>query len=264
MKQKKYSSQKTRSQHTYQFFKDRRNDPAWHADFLRVRTIRRRNFILKSGLSLLILLIGFTIFKNYRQPSTDKAIQTNNLKESSNSAETSTSKITDSSKTSSQASTQQPIIIKNYTRYSNYSGNYQASADSCLLDFEKGTLTSTGATKQQIFYFDKVILHPDNSLVINIHGNYHYNADDGQVERQKLMHLSILLAPANKKIQQNWQTGTKIEDTTDTSKNRLTFANSDDNGKTFNMEPAYTVFSDNSTTPPAGQSSYTTLYTFTN
>ncbi|WP_317759785.1 hypothetical protein [Liquorilactobacillus mali] len=46
MKPKKYSSQKTRSQHTYQFFKDRRNDPAWQEEFLRVKTIQRRNFIL--------------------------------------------------------------------------------------------------------------------------------------------------------------------------------------------------------------------------
>lgn len=33
MGQQKYSSQRTRTQHTYEFFKERQNDPAWRDDF---------------------------------------------------------------------------------------------------------------------------------------------------------------------------------------------------------------------------------------
>lgn len=262
MSQKKYSSQKTRSLHTYQFFKDRRNDPAWQEDFLHVKAIRRRNFILKTNLSIIILLIALIV---YHQNRTNIMALTEYLNRSSSFAP-STSKVSSSHEISKHDShrSQEPVVISNYSRYNNYSGNYKGSVESYYLDFEKGTLTSTGAQKQQIYYFDKVILHPDDSLVINVHGNYHYNAYDGKGEQQKLMYLSILLAPANKQIQKNWQTGATIKDETDTSKNRLAFASSDDNGKTFNMGTAYNVFEDNLITPKEGKSSLALLYSSTN
>ncbi|MCP0887035.1 hypothetical protein LB941_06765 [Ligilactobacillus sp. WILCCON 0076] len=268
MKIKKYSSQKTRAQHTYQFFKDRRNDPAWQEDFFRVKAIRRRNFILKVGLILCILLICVTVY-NINQTDTDKTALNNNVKQSSSSIESSIANSNSSSRVNHQVNNQSSstgqgsIIINDYSRYTNYSGNYDSSDNSYYLDVEKGTLTYNGPEKQQIYYFDKVILHPDDSLVINVHGNYHYNAYDGNGEQSKLMYLSVLLAPANKKIEKNWQTGLNIEDETDFSKNRLAFATSYDNGKTFNMETAYTVFEKGLTTSAEGNSDLELFYSST-
>ncbi|MDV7757966.1 hypothetical protein [Liquorilactobacillus mali] len=130
------------------------------------------------------MLIGLTVYNVYQQNTVDGIVLTDHVKQSSSSV-SSTSIVNSSSETNSQASSQDsstiqaPVVISDYSRYNNYSGNYKGS-ESYSLDFKKSTLTSTGAAKQQLFYFDKTILHPDNSLVINVHSNYHYNAYDAK------------------------------------------------------------------------------------
>ncbi|WP_409022290.1 hypothetical protein ACE83Q_01030 [Dellaglioa sp. P0083] len=53
---KTYLSKGTRTKHTYEFYKDRQDNPQWRDDFLRVRLIRRRMIILR--LLFVILVIG--------------------------------------------------------------------------------------------------------------------------------------------------------------------------------------------------------------
>lgn len=236
MGQQKYSSQRTRTQHTYEFFKERQNDPAWRDDFLRIQAIRRRNRLLKIGLSFLLLLAIFIIFKVNQTSITalisHKTNQTANQLNNNSATATTASSTTANNQ---QASTS--TVITNYARYRAYSGNYENSTGSYSLNFAAGTLT----TKQQLFHFDKVILHPDGSLIINVHENSDYTS--GQT-----LYLSILFAPANKKIQRNWQTNAPITDSSDTAINRFSLAKSSDGGKTFNMAPAYAAFEQNSTT----------------
>jgi len=45
MGQKKYISQRTRTTHTYSFYRQRRNDPNWRADYLEARTQRQRHIL---------------------------------------------------------------------------------------------------------------------------------------------------------------------------------------------------------------------------
>lgn len=56
---KTYLSKGTRTKHTYEFYKDRQDNPQWRDDFLRVRSIRRRNLAIQLLLGIIILgIIG--------------------------------------------------------------------------------------------------------------------------------------------------------------------------------------------------------------
>lgn len=61
---KKYLSNQTRTSHTYEFYKDRQDNPKWRDDFLNVRAIRRRNIIIQSffGLIILGILVIFGLY----------------------------------------------------------------------------------------------------------------------------------------------------------------------------------------------------------
>lgn len=61
---KKYFSEHTRSKHTYQFFKDRRNDPKWHDEYLEVRAQRNRSILINSILGVAVLVIGTVWWHN--------------------------------------------------------------------------------------------------------------------------------------------------------------------------------------------------------
>ncbi|MHC9536675.1 hypothetical protein ACVQ8P_02610 [Dellaglioa sp. BT-FLS60] len=52
---KKYLSDRTRTGHTYEFYKDRQNNPQWRDDFLRVRATRRRNIVIQLFVGIIII-----------------------------------------------------------------------------------------------------------------------------------------------------------------------------------------------------------------
>ncbi|NVY96094.1 hypothetical protein HU830_02705 [Lactobacillus sp. DCY120] len=56
----KYWSSRTRTPHSYNFFYQRRHDPRWRADFLRVRALRRRRLGLRLGGIVIVLILGGT------------------------------------------------------------------------------------------------------------------------------------------------------------------------------------------------------------
>jgi len=261
MKAKTYLSEKTRSQHTYAFFKARRNDPEWQADFWRIKYIRRRNTLLQLVFILVLLALGAFAYNGYRKTNHNQLVNTASSATATMTASSASSVASTQSSSASSTNTAKSVVVSDYSRYASYSGQYQSTDFSLALDFTKGLMTTTGVTTHQRFYFDQVIHHPDGSLIINIHGNYIYNAYDGSGAKTKLTYLSILFAPKNKIIQKNWQTNVKIDDQTDSSVDRLTFATSDNQGKTFNMEPAYDAFANNTITVDAGDATLATIYT---
>ncbi|MFT8425012.1 MAG: hypothetical protein ABF682_04050 [Liquorilactobacillus sp.] len=257
MKPKTYPSKRTRSQHTYTFYKERRTDPAWREDYLRVRSIRQRTFIIEIALGIIFIFAGILIFNE-----SQKQITRNSNNYAANSSQTTTQDSSSSSmskasksEASSVNSVTQSTTITNYSHYNKYSGKYIGYANSYTLDFKKGTLTTDDTNQTQVYYFKQVILHPDDSLVINVHSTALQSIPS---------YLSILLVPANKRITKNWQTGSSLEDTTDDSTNRLSLATSDNDGKTYNMSPAYNAFSENSTSGSSSSSSYSTIFATTN
>ncbi|BDR60959.1 hypothetical protein [Lactobacillus xylocopicola] len=62
---KKYLSQHSRTRHTYQFFKERRNDPKWHDDYLRIRSLRLRLFLIQGMVVILLAIIGGAFLKQH-------------------------------------------------------------------------------------------------------------------------------------------------------------------------------------------------------
>ncbi|TBX38725.1 hypothetical protein EUZ87_13040 [Lactiplantibacillus paraplantarum] len=251
MGQKKYISQRTRTTHTYSFYRQRRNDPNWRADYLEARTQRQRHILVTLIIILALMLFGVigygkratSLLDRSSQSSQSTAVENTSRQDSNTSATNQTV----TSEHRSTEDTQKTVVVNNYQRYSIYSGEYGSETQTYSLDFSSGRLLTTGPQKQQIFYFDKVMVHPDKSLVINMHGNYHYNAYDGKGEHIKLVYLSVLFAPHERKITKNWQTGESIEDMTNTVVNRFSIALSNDGGKVFQMAPAYAAFATNQT-----------------
>jgi len=167
MKNKTYLSQKTRSRHTYDFYKARRNDPEWQADFWRIRYIRRRNTLLQLVFILVLLALGAFAYNGYRKTNHNQIINTASSAASAtaDSSSSSVSDTTASSSASSSATAAKSVVVSDYSRYASYSGQYQSTDSSLALDFTKGMMTTTGITTHQRFYFDQVIHHPDGSLI---------------------------------------------------------------------------------------------------
>ncbi|BDR55506.1 hypothetical protein [Xylocopilactobacillus apis] len=63
-----YSNNRTGSKHTYRFYKERRDDPRWHDDFIEVRSLRRKERLFASLVFLLVLLIGIGLFGDQISP----------------------------------------------------------------------------------------------------------------------------------------------------------------------------------------------------
>lgn len=59
---KKYLSQSTRTKHTYEFYKERRDNPQWQDDFLKVRSMRRRNLIIQTIVGIVVISVGGLFF----------------------------------------------------------------------------------------------------------------------------------------------------------------------------------------------------------
>lgn len=59
---KKYLSKRTRTKHTYEFYKQRRNSPQWRDDFLEVRKKRRTEIAIQAFVILLIVASGAFYF----------------------------------------------------------------------------------------------------------------------------------------------------------------------------------------------------------
>lgn len=59
---KKYLSARTRTKHTYAFYKERRNNPQWHDDFIQVRSQRRKALFIQTIVILIIIAGGAVYF----------------------------------------------------------------------------------------------------------------------------------------------------------------------------------------------------------
>lgn len=260
MKPKTYPNKRTRSQHTYDFYKERQNDTSWRDDYLRVKSIRQRTIIVEITIGIIIVFVGIFVFNELQKQTTHDS--NNRVADSTGSSQTTAQNSSSSasskiakSKTDSSSTVKQSTTVSNFSRYNKYSGKYIGYANSYTLDFKKGTLTSDDKNQSQVYYFKHVILHPDDSLVINVQST---------TTQESPSYLSILLAPANKKITENWQTGASLEDNTDDSTNRFSLAISNNNGKTYSMSPAYNAFSENDTSGSSNTSSYSTIFATTN
>lgn len=64
MRKKKYISQRTRATHTYSFYRQRRNDPNWRADYLAARVCRQRHILISLIIILVLILIGVIGYRN--------------------------------------------------------------------------------------------------------------------------------------------------------------------------------------------------------
>ncbi|TYC48449.1 hypothetical protein ESZ50_08795 [Weissella muntiaci] len=58
---KKYLSSKTRTSHTFEFYRDRQDDPNWRDDYLRIKAIRRHDFFVSMLAGFVVLVIVFGI-----------------------------------------------------------------------------------------------------------------------------------------------------------------------------------------------------------
>ncbi|MBA1393805.1 hypothetical protein EQ500_07990 [Lactobacillus sp. XV13L] len=61
---KKYMSQHTRTRHTYRFFKERRNDPRWHDDYVRVHSLRTRSLVIQAVLLTMLITVGYLFWQH--------------------------------------------------------------------------------------------------------------------------------------------------------------------------------------------------------
>lgn len=68
---KKYLSTKTRTKHTYNFYKERRNAPIWKGDYLRIKAIRQRNLVL----GLLIICVIAIVVSFYLVHGNNKIVE---------------------------------------------------------------------------------------------------------------------------------------------------------------------------------------------
>lgn len=207
-------------------------------------------FITISALVLLVILLTARL-RSIQKENADRtsrqsvAQSLSQLKEQSNSTNE-TSETSKEDKQINPAKTATSVEITDLSPYLELSGKYvtRENAD-CTIDFKDGVYASENPGKQQVYYFDKVLIHPDKTIVINVSGDYDYSGAPGQGDITKKVYLSLLLAPPNTTIRKNWQTGDAINDVTTKDKARFAIAYSYDNGKTFNMTPAYQSFATN-------------------
>lgn len=92
---KTYLSNKTRAQHTYAFFKNRKNDPDWHDEFIRIRGIRRREKLIQTVIGLITIVVLFVGWHGYKAVTAG-----NNIVPSEDKVAVSSSKISKSEKDS--------------------------------------------------------------------------------------------------------------------------------------------------------------------
>ena len=59
---KKYLSARTRTKHTYAFYKERRNNPQWRDDFIQVRSQRRKALFIQT-IVILIIIVGGEVYQ---------------------------------------------------------------------------------------------------------------------------------------------------------------------------------------------------------
>jgi hypothetical protein len=241
---KKYLSRQTRSAHTYQFYKERRDDPRWHDDFLKIRTKRRiRAFTQIAILSLLIG--GYYTYRFAQTKSLPNKKQTSLVVQSSSHLSSSTASISSNNDETANfsSSSQSGTTDLSYTTYAYLDSEYKFASNtnsSIILDFAHGTFSITDAYGTPVTYqIDRLLKHMDESLIVNGHGFTH-NAENSPVR----LDFSLLIVPAGKTLTRNWQTNSTINQVHPERFTRIAIAISDNNGRTFNMKPAYQAFID--------------------
>lgn len=125
---KTYLSNKTRAQHTYAFFKNRKDDPEWHDEFIRIRGIRRREKLIQTVIGLITIVVLFVGWHGYKAVTAG-----NNIVPSADKVATSSSKISKPEKDS--------VVDESSTE----SDNVTAS-DSSSVDKSSSESTSSGVS----------------------------------------------------------------------------------------------------------------------
>ncbi|BDR58942.1 hypothetical protein [Xylocopilactobacillus apicola] len=196
-----------------------------------------------------LLFLIMVLTASLRTMQADKSKETPIQSTSSTQSSSAASSLTVASSSSKNQDNVNPsktptsVVITDLNKYNDLDGNYKTIDGAlCTLSFDQKIFTQESPGKQQVYYFDKVMRHPDETLVINVSGDYHYNAYDGKGDQTMKMYLSLLLAPPGNTVRKNWQTGDEINDVTNKDVARFAIASSNDNGKTFNMTPAYRNF----------------------
>lgn len=102
---KKYYSQHSRTKHTYQFYKDRQNDPKWRNDFIEARSKRRKSIAIKSLAVLLVICIA--AFFTFRQHNKNNGEISATFSQNSSNQNSSSDQDSQKSSTISSSTTQQ-------------------------------------------------------------------------------------------------------------------------------------------------------------
>ncbi|MHC9532946.1 hypothetical protein ACVPPR_05945 [Dellaglioa sp. L3N] len=122
---KKYLSDRTRTGHTYEFYKDRQNNPQWRDDFLRVRATRRRNIVIQLFVGIIVIGVLAVLglyFMAERNTAKNMATQSASILSSKASSEDvdSTSKETTTNSSSADSSDEDNIPISDVNETSDY------------------------------------------------------------------------------------------------------------------------------------------------
>ncbi|MFT8633619.1 MAG: hypothetical protein ABF741_12065 [Liquorilactobacillus ghanensis] len=75
---KKYHGRHSRPKHTYQFYKERQNDPKWKNDFIEARSKQRKSIVVKSLAVLTVICVAtFFAFRQSRANNDDTSTSSN-------------------------------------------------------------------------------------------------------------------------------------------------------------------------------------------
>ncbi|WP_164510104.1 hypothetical protein [Lacticaseibacillus yichunensis] len=148
------------------------------------------------------------------------------------------------SQSSSAQSAAKTERVRDVTDYADLDAPYAVSNDvpggSLSISFARRSFGLRSAMGGQSPYqIDEMLKHPDGSLVVN----GHTSLKDAEGKSFRL-DMSLLIVPGNCVLTHNWQTNKAIGPIPATTFPRIAVAQSPDNGKTFDMAPAYQAFID--------------------
>ncbi|BDR57139.1 hypothetical protein [Xylocopilactobacillus apis] len=200
-------------------------------------------------LVVLILFLTIKLLKTQNQQADDKIKQEessfsqkeDSISRDKSSAETEKKETESKSHTKAEENDQSTVEVTDLEQFDYLNGKYDLFGHPYTINFQQRSVIIQGFEEQIYDSIDKVLKHPDGSLVINIHGKEDSQQDNGKI----IKYRSLLLAPAGIKVKENWQTKENIDDNSDTGVSRLAVAESNDNGKSFEMTPAYQAFENN-------------------
>lgn len=132
---KTYLSNKTRAQHTYAFFKNRKDDPEWHDEFIRIRGIRRREKLVQTVIGLITIVVLFVGWHGYKAVTAG-----NNIVPSEDKVATSSSKISKPEKDS--------VVDESSTESDNVTASDSSSVDKSSSESTSSGVSSSSSSNE--------------------------------------------------------------------------------------------------------------------